>query len=113
LVLGPLLFLIYIKDLPKIVNEKAIPILLADDTSILVKGYNLKDLQNHMTNTFNCVYKWLRINSLSLKANKTQCVQLKTKNKLIRDINIVCNNYSITTLPNIKLLGIHINDSIN
>jgi hypothetical protein len=42
--------LIYINDLPKVVNDKAIPLLFADDTSILVKGYNLKDFQNNMIN---------------------------------------------------------------
>jgi hypothetical protein len=52
-VLGPLLFLIHINDLPKVVNKKAIPILFADDTSILVKGYNSKDFQNNMINAFN------------------------------------------------------------
>jgi hypothetical protein len=51
-VLDQLLFLIYINDLLKILNEKAIPILFADDTSILVKGYNLKDFQNNMINAF-------------------------------------------------------------
>jgi hypothetical protein len=35
--------IIYINDFPKIVNEKATPILFADDAStILVKGCNLK-----------------------------------------------------------------------
>jgi hypothetical protein len=61
-VLGPLFFLIYINDLPKVVNDKDIPILFADDTSILVKGYNLKDFQNNMINAFNCIHKWFRIN---------------------------------------------------
>jgi hypothetical protein len=45
-VLGPLLFLIYVSDLPRIVDGNAITILFADDTSILVKGSSLWDFQN-------------------------------------------------------------------
>jgi len=32
-ILGPLLFLVYVNDLPKAIEHKAIPILFADDTS--------------------------------------------------------------------------------
>jgi hypothetical protein len=39
-VLGPLLFLIFINDLPKFINEKSVPVLFADDTSILVSHPN-------------------------------------------------------------------------
>jgi hypothetical protein len=112
-VLGPLLFLIYINDLPRIVKDNTIPTLFADDTSILVKGSNVKDFQSNMFNTFNCVNKWFRINLLSININKTHCIQFKTKNKPTADINIVCNNQPITTLSNIKFLGIYINDSMN
>jgi len=36
-----------------------------------------------------------------------------TKNKPTLDINIVCNDNLITTLPKIESLGIYIHDSIN
>jgi hypothetical protein len=35
-VLGPLLFLIYINDLPLVLNKISTPILFADDTSVII-----------------------------------------------------------------------------
>jgi len=40
LVLGSLLFLIFINDLPKFINDKSVPLLFADDTSILISHPN-------------------------------------------------------------------------
>jgi hypothetical protein len=40
-ILGPLLFITYINDLPKTINTLAIPIIFADDTSVIISSKNL------------------------------------------------------------------------
>jgi hypothetical protein len=111
-VLGLLLFLTYVNDLPKTVNDKTIPVLFADDTSMIVKSPNSKDFQPNMVSAFNCVNKLFKVNLLSINIDKTHFIQFKTKNKPTLDINIVCGDNLITTLPNTKFLGIYIHDSI-
>jgi hypothetical protein len=112
-VLGPLLFLIYINDLRKTVNDKTVPILFADDTCIVVKSPNSKDFQTNMVTAFNCVNKWFKVNLLPINVDKNRYIQFKTKNKPTIDISLVCNDNVITTLPSIKFLSVYIHDSIN
>ena len=61
-VLGALLFLVYANDLPKTINDKTVPILIADDTSIIEKSPNSKDFQTNMVTAFNCINKWFKVN---------------------------------------------------
>jgi len=51
--------------------------------------------------------KLFKVNLLSINVDKTHHIQFKTKNKPTLDINIVCNDNLITTLPKIKFLGIY------
>ena len=62
LVLGPLVFHIYVIDLPKTVNDKTLPILFANDANIVVKIPNSKDFHTNMVTAFNCVNKWFKVN---------------------------------------------------
>ena len=39
-ILGPLFFLLYINDLPKIIKQNNSMVLVADDTSLLITDYN-------------------------------------------------------------------------
>ena len=91
-ILGPLLFLIYINDLPIIMNEYTILILFADDTSITVKGSNPIYLQMNMENIFDQIKEWFKPNLLTINMYKTNYIQFKTKNKSIADIKIISNN---------------------
>ena len=51
-VLGPLLFLLYVNDLPKIINKTSAPIIFADDTSILFTHSNLIDFNKKHSYSF-------------------------------------------------------------
>jgi len=59
-VLGPLLFLIFINDLPKFVNDKSVPILFADDTSILLSPSNPTDFSNDINTVFKILNNWFK-----------------------------------------------------
>jgi hypothetical protein len=64
-VLGPLLFLLYANDLPKIINKTS-TIIFADDTSILFTHTNLIDFNKNIHIVFTALNKWLRAYQLSL-----------------------------------------------
>ena len=75
--LGPLLFLVYINDLPRIINKTLAPIIFADDTSILFTHSNLTDLNKNISIVFTTLNKWLGANQSSLNINKTNYVHFK------------------------------------
>jgi hypothetical protein len=68
--LGPLLFLLYINDLPKIINKTLAAVIFADDTSILFTHSNLIDFNKNISIVFTTLNKWLGENQLSLNFNK-------------------------------------------
>jgi len=111
--LDPLFFLIYSNDLPKTVNDIAIPILFADDTAILITSPNISDFERKITTAFNLVQEWLNTNLLCINFNKTHFMQFTTINKPKLYLQSVHLNKQISIISNSKFLGIHINDTIN
>ena len=110
-VLGPLLFLVYINDLPKFVNGKSIPILFAEDTSILVSHLNPVEFCNTINTVFHTLSDWFRNNLLSLNLTKTHYIRFVTKRKNQTEININCDKLPPAT--NItKFLGLTVNCSL-
>ena len=97
--MGPLLFLLYINDLPKCSSKLSFRI-FADDTNMF---YNLHNLESVMNEEFKSVVKYCAINRLSINFSKTNYI-LVSSSRLSGSINV--NN--IKTKSQIKYLGVYI-----
>ena len=70
-ILGPLLFIIYMNDLPNMVNTANIS-MYADDTDLSARIKNGSEITSKLVPEFLKICEWLRSNKLSLNALKTE-----------------------------------------
>ena len=78
-VLGPLLFIIYINDLPKSVPLLKV-LLFADDTSALFRSRNESVLFSTMNDQLQKLERYFAVNKLSLNVRKTRAIAFLPRN---------------------------------
>ena len=110
-VLGPLLFLIYINDLPNISNKLKF-YLFADDTNIFYQCSNLSELQNTLNRELKKLSLWLNSNRLALNISKTNFVIFAAKNKPLKTVTLLLNKKAIQQTNYVKYLGILIDSKL-
>jgi hypothetical protein len=111
-VLGPLLFIIYINDLFSILPEETI-ISFADDTAVIVKGNNWKEVESKMNIYLYKISIWLALNKLSLNIDKTVYMEFGcTQNSTPKNLNIKIQDKDLTRVDNTKYLGIIIDSNL-
>ena len=111
-VLGPLLFLLYINDLPNISNTLQF-YLFADDTNIYYEADNLKKLETTINKELKKLHTWLIVNRLSLNINKTNFVVFHPYNKPPKQkITIKIYKKAISEKDHVKYLGILIDSTL-
>ena len=87
--LGPLLFLIYINDLPQAIQGSTVS-MYADDTSLCHKSHDMTQLKKAINNDLKHLENWLQGNKLSLNVAKTDSMLITTKQKCnsLKDTNL-------------------------
>ena len=69
-ILGPLLFLIYINDLPNVSNV-LFYLLFADDTNIFISGQNIDSMCEQLNLALSSISQWFISNKFLLNVAKT------------------------------------------
>lgn len=112
--LGPLLFLVYVNDLPLNIPY-AETVLFADDTNLIYKDKIPDELQTKITKSTEVMLQWLHVNNLALNTNKTVCINFNLTNRIVSpDIpDIKINNNALTYVNHTKFLGIWIDKNLN
>ena len=99
-VLGPLLFLIYINDLPRVSNVFKM-VMYADDTTLFCNV--TEDVINR--ELFK-IYEWLGANKLALNVSKTKFMVFHTRNKFVKYPSLLINGKLIERVTQFNFLGL-------
>lgn len=111
-ILGPLLFLIYINDLPAATNLKTV--MFADDTNLLIKGSDLACLAKNLNKELINVDDFFRANKLKLNTKKTKIVCFRKKSQKIDygTVKIQLNGDNLEFEEQAAFLGITIDSHL-
>ena len=111
-ILGPLLFIIYINDLPSI--DSAIHfIMYADDANIIITGSNIHEIKTKAETLLNQLSNWVSSNSLKLNVKKTHFMifsNFKTRDSY--DLTLYLNSEIVSQSHEERFLGVILDDRL-
>lgn len=112
-ILGPLLFLLYINDLPQITNVNSKLVLFADDTSVIITNPDPLNYRTNLNKITHDIKEWFETNILSLNLDKTHYMQFMAKNNPPDDFDIMHGSKKITMVKNTKFLGLTLDSTLS
>ena len=115
-IIGPLLFLIYINELPSCLSLGS-PRMYVDDTNVTFAESDMLGLETQINTELKNIHLWLKANKLSLIVGKTDfmvisaCQKLQSLND--KTINVNVEGFKINQTDHSKTLGLNIDDDLS
>jgi hypothetical protein len=105
-ILGPLLFVIFVNDLPSVFSKCQV-LMYADDTVIYCTSKTVPEIEQILTNEFACLCQWLLDNNLFLNVKKTECLLFGTAPRLskVNDFTVMTGILCFVVLLNSNTWG--------
>ena len=113
-ILGPLLFIVYINDLPSFMEQCRVS-LYADDTAMYFASRSQVDLMLTLRLELSIVAEWLKANHLTLNVPKTKFVIFATRPKLnnFEEQSLFINGSPIERVSCMKYLGLLLDEVLS
>ena len=114
-ILGPLLFLLYVNDMPQAVSCDLL--LYADDSCLIYQHKDVKEIEHMLNKNFSDLCDWFVDNKLSIHFgdDKTKCILFASKNKVKKaePLNINYNGIEIKQHSKVNYLGCIFDESLS
>ena len=111
-ILGPLLFLIYVNNLPKFSNNLHTQ-LFADDTIVFNTGNNIDTLINSTNAELTKLNDWTRANKLTIHPGKTKLLIVSNRIPSNSNFNIRFLDTEVHQSNCCKYLGVHLDNKLS
>jgi hypothetical protein len=105
-VLGPLLFLNYINNLPRTIDNYANSVLFADGTSIIITNTDAQEFKQNIDVAIQETNNWFFSNLLTVNYNKTHFLQFLVKKQNEITIQIITLNTILNNINSTNFLGL-------
>ena len=110
-ILGPLLFIIYINDIPHVSNLAKF-ILYADDANIIITGNNIAEVDMQLRELCESLLRWVHSNGLYLNLKKTNYMIFSRSRKLELPRPLTISNFLIEQKSEARFLGVIVDENL-
>ena len=109
-ILGPLLFIIFVNDLPLYTDSNLD--LYAGDSTLHAVAKTVGELNNQLTTEMSCIDTWCKHNNMVMNNQKTKSMIMTTHQKAAKlhtdEVSIHCNDCPLENVTHDSLLGVTI-----